>query len=340
MQYELRQRIIEPRRQTFQYIANRLGEKPASRYEEGTLDIQPTENFHYRPLWDPEHDLYDENYSVIRLTDPYSYRDPRQFYYTPYVTNRAALHDAFLKSLAYIDDRDLLTKLPVGWASLLGTVLVPLRHYESGAQLISVTGARFAYGASIEQCLSYAAFDRIGSAQMISRIGISLGQGTDEDLIAGKEHWMSAQHLQPLRQMIEELLVEQDWVVSSIGLDLIDRLLYPLLYRHLDEVAISGGASAYGLLAQHFATWFADQRKWLDALISEWVADPTHGTANQKHLAAMVASWLRGATDAVTAVAAKAEELVGGDAVAFVATTTAAVQEQLGELELTEAVRS
>ncbi|MBB2891950.1 phenol 2-monooxygenase [Flexivirga oryzae] len=340
MQYELRQRVIEPRRQTFQYVANRLGDKPASRYEEGTLDIQPTENFHYRPLWDPSHELYDETYSAVRLTDPYSYRDPRQFYYTPYVTNRAALHDAFLKSLAYIDDRDLLTKLPVGWASLLGTVLVPLRHYESGAQLISVTGARFAYGASIEQCLSYAAFDRIGSAQMISRIGISLGQGTDEDLIAGKEHWIGAEHLQPLRRMIEELLVEQDWVVSTIGLDLVDRLLYPLLYRHLDEAAIGGGASAYGLLAQHFATWYVDQRKWLDALIAEWIADPTHGTANRKQLAAIVQTWLPHAIDAVTAVADKTEALVGSGALDFVTTTADSVRKELDDLGLVEQVQS
>jgi phenol hydroxylase P1 protein len=29
---------------------------------------------------------------------------------------------------------------------LLSSIVVPLRHYESGAQLVSVAGARFAYG--------------------------------------------------------------------------------------------------------------------------------------------------------------------------------------------------
>jgi phenol/toluene 2-monooxygenase (NADH) P1/A1 len=319
MQYELHQRVIEPRRHTFQNIIERQGDKPASRYEEGTLDIQPTENFHYRPLWDPEHELYDESFSVVRLTDPYSFRDPRQFYYAPYVTNRAGLHDGFLKSLAYVDDRKLLNTLSDGWKSVLQTTLVPARHYESGAQLIAVTGARFAYGGTVEQCLSYSAFDRIGNAQMLSRIGISLGEGTDDVLVAAKRHWVEAEHLQPLRRVVEELLIEKDWVVSTIGLDLVDRILYPLFYRHLDDVALTSGAAAYGLLAQHFATWHADQRRWLDALVAEWLADPTHGAANREHLSAMVATWLPLAAEAVVVVAEHLDGLVGGEAAAFAA---------------------
>ena len=56
------------------------------------VDIQATENFHYRPLWDPAHELYDVGYSALRLTDPYSFLDPRQYYYAPYVISRAAAH--------------------------------------------------------------------------------------------------------------------------------------------------------------------------------------------------------------------------------------------------------
>ena len=78
-------------RKTFTHLVKRYGDRPASRYEEGTIDIQAKENFHYRPLWDPEHDIYDEAFSAFRLTDPYSFTDPRQFYYAPYVTSRAAM---------------------------------------------------------------------------------------------------------------------------------------------------------------------------------------------------------------------------------------------------------
>jgi phenol hydroxylase P1 protein len=334
MQYELRQRVIEPQRRTFQNIIDRQGDRPASRYEEGTLDVQPTENFHYRPLWDPAHELYDETFSVVRLTDSYSFRDPRQFYYAPYVTTRAALHDAFGKTLSYLDERDLLAKLPAGWHSVMASVLVPLRHYESGAQLISVTGARFAYGTSVEQCLSYSAFDRIGNAQMLSRIGITLAEGTAELLGEAKQNWMTAPELQPLRRVVEELLVETDWVTSTIGLDLIDRQLYPLLYRHMDEAALMGGAGSYSLLGQHFSTWFGDQRKWLDALIAEWVKDENHGTANQEHLSQMVNDWLPRAEDAVSAIAARIDADTAVDAVGYLATQRRKVVEDLSALGL------
>ncbi|PBC77063.1 methane/phenol/toluene hydroxylase [Streptomyces sp. TLI_235] len=175
MQYELRYRVLEPRRQTYQNVIDRLGDQPASRYLEATLDVEPRENFHYRPTWAQGRELYDERFSALRLSDPYSYTDPRQYYYTPYVTQRAALHDEFGKTLGYLETRDLLSKLPEPWHSVLTSVVVPLRHYESGAQLVSVSGARFAYGTSLEQCCTFAAFDRIGNAQMLSRIGIAAG---------------------------------------------------------------------------------------------------------------------------------------------------------------------
>lgn len=334
MQYELHQRVIEPRRRTFQNIIDRQGDKPATRYEEGTLDIQPTENFHYRPLWDPAHELYDEAFSAVRLTDSYSFRDPRQFYYAPYVINRAALHDAFLKSLAYVEDRGLLTMLPEGWDAVLRSVVVPLRHYESGAQLISVTGARFAYGGSVEQCLSYSAFDRIGNAQMLSRVGISLAEGTEDALVVAKQHWVESAHLQPLRRVVEELLVEKDWVVSTMGLDLVDRLVYPLLYGHLDDAALLGGAPSYSLLAQHFATWFQDQRRWLDALVREWVGDPEHAAGNREHLRGMVDSWLPRAVEAVTDLAQQLDESAGTDAVGFMAEQALTVRADLDGLGL------
>ena len=41
--------------------------------------------------------------------------------------------------------------------------------------------------------------------------------------------------------MIEELLVERDWAVGLVGLDLLDQSLYPLLYEHLDERALFAG---------------------------------------------------------------------------------------------------
>lgn len=308
MQYELRTQVIEPIRPTFQHLVERLGDRPASRYEEGTIGVQATEHFHYRPLWDPGHELYDPDYSALKLTDPYSFTDPRQYYYAPYVSTRALMFDAFARTLDYIDDHDLFGAMDPAWRDLTVAVLLPMRHYEGGAQLVSVTGARFAYGTSVEQCLSYAAFDRIGNAQTISRVGLAMS-GAD-DLAEARRHWLAGEPLQPLRRYVEEAMAERDWAVAAFAIDLTDRLLYPLLYRHLDHAALTAGQSALSLSVQHLHAWYADQRRWLDALLRAWTADPGHGEANAAALAEATRAWLPRAEQAVAALAAAADAIV------------------------------
>lgn len=308
MQYELRYQVIEPKRQTYQNVIDRLGDQPATRYQEATLDVEPRENFHYRPTWAQDRELYDERYTALRLTDPYAYADPRSFYYTPYVTNRAAHHDEFGKTLAYVEQRDLLAKMPEGWKQLVGAVVVPLRHYESGAQLISVAGARFAYGTSLEQCCTFAAFDRIGNAQMLSRIGIAAGSGTAAVLTSAKQQWLDGDHLQPLRRMVEEAMAVEDWAEGLLAVDHADAVLYPLLYSALDEIALLEGGGAYSLVVQHLTSWYADQRKWLDALLKTWAGDEQHGAANRDTLRRINSDWAGKVRDAVSAIAVAVDE--------------------------------
>ena len=337
MQYELRQQVIEPTRPTFTHLIDRYGARPATRYEEGSVGIQPTENFHYRPLWDPAHELYDETYTALRLTDPYSFTDPRQYYYTPYVSNRAALHEAFGKTLDYVADRHLLDKMPQDWRRVVAEVLLPLRYYESGAQLLLVNGGRFAYGTTIEQCLSYAAFDRIGNAQLISRIGIAFGGNTDSALATTKGAWLEADHLQGLRRLVEELLVEPDWAAAMMAVDLTDQLLYPLLTRRLDEAALLSGAGAYSLLTQYLATWFADNRKWADALTGTWLADQTDGAANREALRRITARYLPQAVGAVTTLARGIDDrTAGAEAADAVAAIAAELTQKLAAAGLTD----
>lgn len=329
MQFELRQQVIEPLRQTFTPLVKRYGDRPATRYEEGSIGVQSTEHFHYRPLWDPQHDIYDADYSALKLTDPDNYTDPRQFYYTPYVINRAALHEAFGRNLTYVVDRGLLGKMPQGWQDLVAKTVLPLRYYESGAQLLNVEGGRYAYGTTVEQVFTYASFDRIGNAQILSRIGIALGENSDAVLATTKPAWMDDQGLQGLRRLIEELLVNPDWAVANVGLDLCDRLLLPLLTTHLDEAALLGGAGAYSLLIQQLGVWWADQRKWFDPLIKAWVTDPEHGKNNTEVLQACVKKIMPQAAAAVTDLAREMDALADTGAVAFVAATVDQVHETL-----------
>jgi phenol hydroxylase P1 protein len=331
MQFELRTQVIEPKRKTFTNLVERFGDRPASRYEEGSVDIQATENFHYRPLFAPDKWHYDPDWTAFKLTDPYSFMDPRQLYYAPYVQSRAASGDAFAKSLEYVDSRTLLQKLPEGWDSLVGDLLLPLRHYEAGAELVLIEGSRFAYGTTIDQCCTYAAFDRIGNAQNLSRIGIVYADGHDHALATAKEKWLTDPALQGLRRLIEEVLTEGDYAKELLAIDLCDRLLYPLMFTHLDEAALVGGAGAYSLLAQHFASWMADNQRWVDHLITCWFADEQYGESNRAAFNDVLSRRWAQVVEAVTDLAAA----VGTGAVTSVELNAAALAAKLGALGLT-----
>ncbi|MGX1691306.1 MULTISPECIES: hypothetical protein [Brevundimonas] len=70
MNIDLKAEAITPRRHTFSHIARRFGvDKPASRYEEATFDVQPMVNFHYRPTYSPQFELYDARRTRIVMND-------------------------------------------------------------------------------------------------------------------------------------------------------------------------------------------------------------------------------------------------------------------------------
>jgi phenol hydroxylase P1 protein len=323
MQIELRTQVIEPERKTFTNLVDRFGDRPASRYEEGSIDIQSVANFHYRPLWSADHEIYDADYTAFKLEDPYSFTDPRQLYYAPYVQSRAAMNEAFVKTIDYVEKKDLLQKLPTGWDAVVGEVLVPLRHWEAGAELVSVEGSRWAYGTTIDQCCIFAAFDRIGNAQNLSRVGIVYGEGHDGALATAKQRWLEAAELQGLRRLVEETLAGttgQDYAAKLLTIDLADRLVYALMYGHLDEAALTSGAGAYSLVAQHF---------------SSWLADPTYAESNKAAFDGVLAARWGQVVTAVSDLAAAVDARVDVGAAGAVSAAAAAVAADLGALGLT-----
>ena len=95
MQVDIKTSNIKQLRNTFSHVARRLGaDKPASRYQEATFDMQSDTNFHYRPIWDPQYELYDTARTAIKMADWYSFKDPRQYYYGVYTMNHAKQQDA------------------------------------------------------------------------------------------------------------------------------------------------------------------------------------------------------------------------------------------------------
>src|SRR6185437_3054458 len=134
MQIDIKTSAVQQVRQTFSHVARRLGaDKPASRYQEATLELQPEDNFHYRPLWQPEFALYDKGRTAIHMNDWYAFKDPRQYYYGAYTIARARQQDAMEKNIEFVTRRRLLADLPDDAKARIAALMVPLRHLEWAA---------------------------------------------------------------------------------------------------------------------------------------------------------------------------------------------------------------
>ena len=272
MEIDLRTVAIKPVRQTFDHIARRFGDKPASRYQEGSYDLQQTDVFHYRPLWEPEMQLFDTRRTKVQMKDWYVLKDPRQFYYGAWTIARARQQDAADSSFEMIEERGLATMIPAELKQLALDVLVPLRHMEWGGNMGNSYMAAYGYGTVITQPCLYHAMDHLAVAQYLTRIGLVL-EGPDA-LDTAKAAWMNAEMWQPMRRYVENLLVVKDWFEIFVAQNLVlEGLAYPLFYDYLDGDFSAGGGTAVSMMTRFMSEWSAETTKWIDAQIKTVAAE-------------------------------------------------------------------
>ena len=304
MSVEIRTTAIEPVRQTFSNVARRIGaNKPASRYQEATFDLQADCNFHYRPLWDADHDLYDKRRTAIVMKDWYAFKDPRQFYYGAYVLNRAKQRDTTESNFEFVEKQGALANLPKGLTRRIKAIMLPLRHVEYGANLNNCYISAYGWGAAITQATTYAMMDRLGIAQYLSRIGLLIDGNTGESLKLAKQSWIEDPVWQPLRKLAEDSFVTKDWFELFVAQNLvIDGLVYPLVYQRLGAELSQGGGAVVAMLTEFMDAWWAESQRWVDAFVKTAAGE---SEANRALLAQWAAHWRVRGTEALAPLVAR-----------------------------------
>ena len=305
MQIDIKTSSVEQVRHTFSHVARRLGaDKAASRYQEATLELQPEVNFHYRPLWEPERELYDKGRTRIVMKDWYAFKDPRQFYYGAYTINRAKQQDAMEKTFEFVQRRALLSSLSDEARDRLASLIVPLRHVEWAANTNNCFVTAYGWGTAITQATMFHSMDRLGIAQYVSRIGLLLDGNTGASLSEGKRRWLDEPVWQPLRKLVEDMMVVRDWFETYVAQNLVlDGLLYPLIYTHVDAVLSSQYGPGISMLNEFSTSWFDETTRWVDATIKTAVGESTENAAL---IAQWVHVWRKEATDALMPLAIEA----------------------------------
>lgn len=329
MAIDLRTVNIEPVRQTFDHLARRFGDKPASRYQEGSYDIQAVENLHYRPTWDPDHELYDTSITKVVLADWHVLKDPRQFFYQTYTVTRARQQESAESGFTLVESRRLADALDPELRDIALQVLVPLRHAAWGANQNNAFVAGYGYGAPFTQAAMYYAMDNLGIAQYLSRIGLVVGD--IDALAAAKAAWQEGEAWQPLRRYVEDSMVVRDPFELFIAQDLaLDGLLYPLVYRRIvDGHLADRGGAAIAILTQFMAEWADETRKWVDAVVK---AAAQESEQNREVITEWARTWGERAAAVLTPVA---EIALGESAEQAVADQVAAWQARIARAGIT-----
>lgn len=302
MQIDLRTVAIKPLRHTFDHLVERFGDKPASRYQEGSYNIQQESIFHYRPSWDAERVLFDKKRTKIQMQDWYALKDPRQYYYGAYTIARARQQDAAESSFDMIEERGLAELIPAELKQIALDVLVPMRHVEWGGNMGNSYITAYGYGTVITQACLYHAMDHLGVAQYLTRIGLVLDG--PEALDAAKEAWMSGAAWQPMRRHVENLLVLEDWFEIFVAQNLVlEGLLNPMLYDYLDAEFSAKGGTAISMMTRFMAEWSAETAKWIDAQIKTAAAESPE---NKAQLSAWVRHYRSATREALAPIAQRA----------------------------------
>jgi phenol hydroxylase P1 protein len=267
MQMDLRTVSIQPLRNTYSHVARRFGDKPASRYQEGTYDLQSTVNFHYRPTWDPDHEIFDTGRTQIKMADWYAFKDPRQFYYGAYTLARAKQQDAAEANLSFVESHGLADSLDPALRERALRLLLPLRHVAWGGNLNNASVCAYGYGTAFTQAFIYQSMDHLAIAQYLTRVGLLLGE--EASLEEAKQSWLEADAWQGLRRYVEDTFVLKDPYELFIAQDVaLDGLLFPMVFEAIvNGVFASQGGTAISLATQFMTEWFAETRRWADATV-------------------------------------------------------------------------
>lgn len=269
MNLDIKSVEIKPIRQTYAHVARRIGDdKAATRYEEATYDLQATTNFHYLPTYNSKFEIFDENKTAINMSDWYKLLDPRQYYYSNYVITRAKQQEVAEQNFAFIEKRDLLITMPQDIKEQILKSVLPLRHYEWGANMNNLQIVSECYGAAMGNAATFNSEDRLGMAQYITKIGLILGDNEAKLLDEAKKIWLNEPSWQGLRKAVEDSFVLEDWFELFIFQNVVmDGFIHPLFFDYYEREITTKGGNIQSMMTEFMSTWYEEVTKWVDKIV-------------------------------------------------------------------------
>ncbi len=223
--------------------------------------------------------------------------DPRQYYYGTYVIQRAKQQESQERNFQFVEKRLLLDTLSDEIKDKITKLVIPLRHFEWGANMNNYFISAYGYGAPITTAAACQGMDRLGNAQYITRIALTLSHNEPELLDKAKSIWMDDAMWQPLRKVVEDSFVLKDWFELHLLQNfLLDGLVHPLIFGQLNDEIMASNGTAFGMLTEFISDWYAESKRWTDATIKVAIKE---NDENKELIESWLNQWQPIARDAV-----------------------------------------
>jgi toluene monooxygenase system protein E len=264
------------RQRTYWHLAD-LGSKP-SRYEIATsrLSYHPTRGFEVNA---PVSEWYARHRAEVhlRVDDWEAFRDPRETTYDRYCELQHAsetLVDGLFRSI-----EDPSYPISRHWQSTLGTIVPTLRFPVHALQMVAAYLGQLAPASRIVIACAFQAGDEMRRVQRFAYRTALLEARAPGTAERSRAAWTSDPAWQPLRALLERLLVTYDWGEAFVALNLCLKPAFDELF--VGDLARRAAAAGDGAFAEVLRALHDDcrwHRDWSLALVRTVIdAEPTNG---------------------------------------------------------------
>jgi toluene monooxygenase system protein E len=217
------------------------------------------------------------------------FRDPRETTYTKY-TDLQREKEIFVDGiLSEIELTGYDAHLRPAWLHILPRLVAPFRYPGHGFQMIASYIGQMAPSGRITIAAALQSADEMRRIQRIAYRIRQLQQVYPGFGIDSKTLWQTDALWQPLREVVEKLLIAYDWGESFVGLNLVLKpLVDELFMKHLSDVALL--QDDY-LLGQIFYSLNEDclwHRQWSESLVRMAIEDHA---PNRCTIQAWISQW-------------------------------------------------
>ncbi len=270
-QTERGQKELIPKR-TYWHLSD-LGRKPTD-YDIATsrLHYWTARGFEVKAPVSEWYERYQRG-SDLRCRDWEQWGDPRRTTYTTYTTmqrTREAFVSGLLESISGDYDRDLSTQ----WVAVLDRVLAPLRYPGHGLQMVAAYIGQMAPSTRITIAATFQAADEMRRVQRLAYRMRQLQVTHSQFGRTAQQTWQDDPIWQPLREVIETLLVTWDWGEALVALQFVLKpALDELFMTQFGRLARAGGDDVLDRMFFSLNEDCAWHRAWSGSLLLTAIRD-------------------------------------------------------------------